>query len=207
MDQAIEYLQGFREVVTAEDVRMSGAWASTTQRRYASPKQSGTGEGPYIETIDWRWDGTFESASALAGLALLLVDRRFYWVKSQPPLARPAVSFSAHGWAARSGSVSVTGSFHGGFLPSVPVEISNEPSASCVIGQTTASTGTPHVVARVEGVAFVVLLLPAPAVKVGRKRLWHLREDLASRLTPELHRLATRGRSGEHAFVSTGQTV
>lgn len=203
MDEASEYLQGFREVVTAEEVHMSGTWASTIQRRYASATQSGSGEGPYLETINWRWDGTFESASPLDGLALLLVDRRFYWVKSQPARGRPTVSFSAHGWASRSGSVSVTGSFHGAFLPSVPVEINDEPPTSCVIGETTAKTGTPHVVARIERVAFVVLLLPASVLKVGRNRLWHLREDLASRLNPDLHRLATRGRSGEHAFVST----
>ncbi len=199
----MEYFQGLREVVSAEAVRMSGAWSRKPQRRYASPTQSGGGEGPFIDTIDWRWDGAFESSSPLAGLALLLVDQRLYWVKSQPPVARPAVSFSAHGWADRAGSVSATGSFHGAFLPSVPVEISDDPPASCVIGESATSTGTPHIVAQLEGVVFAVLLLPASAVKVGRNRLWHLRDGIAPRLPPELRRLATRGRTGQVAFVDS----
>jgi hypothetical protein len=197
MDPLIEYFESLREVVTAEEVRMSGAWANKPQRRYASPKQSGTGEGPFVETVDWRWDGALEGGSPLVGLALLAVEQRLYWVKSQPAVDRPALSFSTSGWAGHPGSVSVTGSFHGAFLPSVPARISDEPPASCVIGPTVARTGTPHVVARLDAIAFAVLLLPAPAVIVGRNRLWHLREAIASRLRPDLRRLLTSRRSGE----------
>jgi hypothetical protein len=196
MDRAFAFFDGLRDVVAAEGVRMSGAWAEKPQRRYASPNQAGTGEGPFIQTIDWRWDGTFHSISPLAGLALLSVEDHLYWVKSHPPVAGPAASFSAHGWAARPGSVSLTGSLLGAFLPSVPVEINQEPPASCVIGEAAASTGTPHVVAQLGGVVFGVLLLPAAAVKVARNRLWHLREDIASRLPPGLQQLLMKGRSG-----------
>ena len=129
---------------------MSGTWGSAKpQRRYASPEQAATGEGPFVETVDWRWDGKFEGASPLVGLALLAVDQRLYWVKSQPPAEHPVVNFSAHGWADRARSVSVTGSFHGAFLPSVPVEIGDEPPTACVLGKPTASVGVPHVVAQV----------------------------------------------------------
>jgi hypothetical protein len=198
MSRGLDHFQSLREVVPTEAVRASGTWVSKPQGRHVSPTQAGTGEGRFVETIDWQWDGTFETASPLAGIALLLRDERLYWVKSQPPIACPPVSFSVHGWAARSTcSVSVMGSFHGAFLPSMPVEIGQEPPVSCVIGQSAASTGTPHVVARVAGVVFAVLLLPSSAIKVGRNRLWRLREELARSLPPELHQIATRGRTGE----------
>jgi hypothetical protein len=93
--------------------------------------------------------------------------------------------------------VSVTGTFHGAFLPSAPTEATNEPPASCLIGEPVTSTGTLHVVGRLEKIVFAVVLLPAPAVKVGRNRLWHLRENIAARLPPELRELTTRRRSGE----------
>jgi hypothetical protein len=202
VDRAIEYFRCLREVLAAEDVRMSGAWSGKPQLRYASPAQLGSGEGPYIETVDWRWDGAFESVNPFVGIAVLAIDQRLYWVKSQPPVARAVVSFSAHGWAARPGCVSVAGAFHGAYLPSMPVEISDEPPASCVIGSSPTSTGMLHVVARLGRVAFAVVLLPGSAVRVGRNRLWHLREGIASQLPPELHRLTTRGRSGKVAFTS-----
>jgi hypothetical protein len=142
-------------------------------------------------------EGTFESVSPLAGLALLVADQRVHWVKSRPPAARSEVSFSAAGWEHRARSVSVTGSFHGASLPPVPVEIDEEPPAACVLGELATTVGTPHVVARLNGVAFVVVLLPASAIKVGRNRLWRLREDIAGRLHPEVKGLLTRGRSGQ----------
>jgi hypothetical protein len=197
MDSALDSFRALPAVVPAEDVRMRGAWAGKPQRRYASQQQSGTGEGPYIETVDWRWDGAFEGASPLVGLALLSLGKRLYWVKSHPPTVQPAVGFSAHGWAAHPGSVSVTGSFHGAYLPSMPINISNEPPASCVMGPLEGRTGTPHVVMRLDELVFAVVLFPASAIKVGRNRLWHLREGLASHLPPNLQRLLTRGRSGE----------
>jgi hypothetical protein len=196
MERWVESFEGIRKLLPAEAVRMSGAWASKPQRRYASPEQLGSGAGPYVETVDWRWDGVFESASSLAGVAFLSVDQRVYWVKSQPPAVRPAVGFSAHGWAARPGAVSVAASFHGSVLPSAPAEIGEEPPAACAIGASATAAGTLHVVARIERVAFAVLLLPASAVRVGRNRLWHLREDVASQLPSDQRLLLTRGRSG-----------
>jgi hypothetical protein len=159
-----EFFRGLAEVVASETVRMSGAWAGKPQRRYASPEQSGTGEGPFVETVDWSWEGTFDGTSPLVGLALLVTDQHFYWVKSHPPAEHPEVGFSAHGWARRPGSVSVTGSCHGAYLPSVPVEIHEEPPAACVIGQSAVKVGTPHVVMQVKGVAFAVVVL-APRVR------------------------------------------
>jgi hypothetical protein len=175
---------------------MSGAWSGKPQLRYASPKQAGTGEGPYVETVDWRWEGFLESDLPFVGIAVLALDQRLYWVKSQPPVLRASVSVFTSAWAELPRSVSFSGVFHGAYLPSIPVDLSEEPPASVMIGSSSASTGALHVVARLKNVGFGVVLLPGSAVKVGRNRLWHLREP-ATRLPPELHRLVTRGRSGE----------
>jgi len=196
MDWGIEYFQGLPEIVAADEARMTGGWGAKPQRRYASPKQTGTGEGPFIETIDWRWEGMFDGAAPLAGLVLLAAERRMFWVKSEPPTERPVVSFSVSGLADATSSVSVTGSFHGAYLPSVPVEIGDEPPRACTVGQPRARAGVPHVVAQVQGIVLAVVLLPASAVEVGRNRLWHLREDVAIRLPPGPRDLLTRGRSG-----------
>jgi hypothetical protein len=194
---AAEFFQGLSDVVPPDEVRMSGAWESPKhQRRYASPEQAGTGDGPFVETVDWRWEGNLGGAGLFVGLALLVAEQRVYWVKSQPPAEHAVVSFSACGWADRARSVSVTGSFHGAHLPSVPVEIGDEPPTAWVLGEPTARVGVLHVVARVQGVEFAVLLLPASAVQVGRNHLWHLHESIAARLRPELNVLLTRGRSG-----------
>jgi hypothetical protein len=196
LDGGFELFQSLRDVVACEDVRMSGAWVATQQRRYASPAQAGTGEGPYTDVTDWRWDGVFESASPLAGIALLSVGERLYWVKSHPPTLRPKVSVFMSGRASRSSSVSASGSFHGAFLPSVPVETDGEPPASCEVASAVARTGVPYVVAQLQEVVFAVLLLPASMIKVGRNRLWRLRENIALPLRPDLRRLVTSRRTG-----------
>jgi hypothetical protein len=191
-----EFFQGLSGAVAPEKVRLSGAWAGRSQRRYASLKQSGTGEGPFIDVVDWRWEGTLEGDSPLVGLALLVTDERFYWVKSHPPADRPQVSFSMARWAGIPGSVSATGSFHGAYLPSLPIDVDEEPPVACILGDSAVKAGTPHFVVQVKGVALAVVLLPASAIKVGRNRLWHLRETIAARLRPRLSVLLTRGRSG-----------
>jgi len=117
-------------------------------------------------------------------------------VGASVPADRPQVSFSMTGRARHPGSVSATGSFHGAYLPSLPVDIDEEAPAACILGDSAVKTGAPHFVVRVKSVAFAVVLLPASAKKVGRNRLWHLRETIAARLRPGLRVLLTRGRSG-----------
>lgn len=196
MDEASEFFRALRGVVPANDVRMSGAWSAHHQRRYASPEQAGTGEGPYLETVDWHWGGSVESVVPFVGLALLATDQRLFWVKSQPPVIRAPVSVSASGWNDRPSPVSFTGAFHGAYPPSVPVEITDEPPKSCVIGSSRTTTGSLQVVARLGPGLFGIVLLPGSVVRVGRNRLWHLDERLASKLAPDLQRLLTRGRNG-----------
>jgi len=200
VDGAFEYFRPLGKVLPAEEVRMSGAWSPKPQLRYASPAQLGTGEGPYVQTVDWRWEGTVACAAPLVGIAILVVEGHAYWVKSQIPVAQAAVSVMATGWAARPDSISFGGAFHGAYLPAVPVHIPDEPPASVVLGSAETRTGLLHVVARAGGATFGLVLLPGSAVKVGRNRLWHLREGFTAGLSPELCRMMTRGRSGRVDF-------
>ncbi len=197
LERARAIFHGLQEVVGAHEARMSGAWSTARRLQYASRAQDGSGEGPFVEVFDWRWDGAFDSPSPLVGIAFLAHEGSLYWAKSERPAAQPAVSFTASGWAARPSSVSAAGSFHGAFPPSAPVEIRDEPPRACVLGPSTAVTGAPHLVAQLGGATFGVVLLPASAVKVGRNGLWHLRDDAAARLPPALRELTTRRRAGE----------
>ena len=201
MDPAAEYFRALREVLPAEEVRIAGAWSAKPQLRYASPTQQGTGEGPFVETVDWRWEGTVESATPVAGIAIRVIDHRASWAKSQPAVAQAPLVILATGWAESPGSVSFSGGFHGASLPSAPVDLSAEPPASVVLGPSRTKTGLLHVVARAGRAALAVVLVPGSAVKVGRNRLWHLRDEFASRLPPDLQRLMTRGRSGQLVFA------
>ncbi|HEY6462945.1 MAG TPA: hypothetical protein VIY73_22395 [Polyangiaceae bacterium] len=198
-----EYFEGLSSVLAPEDVRLTGAWASKTTRRYASRNQLGTGEGPFVDVIDWRWEGRLEGASPLVGLALLFHEGRITWVKSRPPAPRLDVSFSTAGWVHSPGSVSATGSLHGAYLPAVRVELDDDPPAACVVGKPAVKVGSPHPVMETGRAFFAIVVLPASAVTVGRNRLWRARESIVAGLDAAQAVLLTRGRSG--AFDSRGE--
>jgi hypothetical protein len=168
LDRIQPYFDGLAEIVPPTAVQMSGAWSSKPQRRLVSP----SGGSQTREVIDWRWEGSFESEVPLAGLALLITTRAFYWVKSRPPSPRPDVGVSAHGWADQADSVSFTGSFHGAFVPAVPVHIAMEPPRACRLGDPKVRLGVPHLVAALDDAVFAVVLVPKALIRVGRNRLW-----------------------------------
>ncbi len=197
IERVNEYFRPVTAVITGDPVRVSGSWAGKAQRKYASPSQLGTGEGPFVDVVDWRWTGTFESEVPLAGLALQGLAPRLRWVKSSPAAMNPTVTFLASGWADRARSVSVTGSFHGAGLPAVPVELDEEPPAAFALGDRAVALGVPHVLAHADAVSFAALLLPGSALGVGRNRLWRMREDAVECLPGTLRLLLTRGRAGE----------
>jgi hypothetical protein len=121
LDRIQSYFDGLADIVPAMAVQMSGAWSSKPQRRLVS-----SGGAQTRAVIDWRWGGSFASEVPLAGLAVLVTKRDFYWAKSLPPAPQPDVGVSAHGWANQIDSVSFTGSFHGAVAP-VPHAPAEEP--------------------------------------------------------------------------------
>ncbi|HVJ89311.1 MAG TPA: hypothetical protein VM580_05870 [Labilithrix sp.] len=66
-ERASEYFQGLRDVLAAEEVRMSGAWSEKAQRRHATRDQNGTGEGPSAVKVALRLRHTHLRGRAYMG--------------------------------------------------------------------------------------------------------------------------------------------
>src|SRR5262245_31046743 len=88
-------------IVPAEPVEVSGAWSTTRRRTYASATQLGSGEGPFVEVVDVRWQGTLACAVPLAGYLFMITSDEASWVKSSPPTIDPVLHASMHAYADR----------------------------------------------------------------------------------------------------------
>jgi hypothetical protein len=66
----------------------------------------------------------------------------------------------------------------------------------CTLGNNRLTTAHVEPLAQTAEAAFVVLLLPAQSLKIGRHRLWRIREELASSLPLRVRDILTRRRSG-----------
>jgi len=184
-------------VVPAASVELRGTWSRSVRRTYEKANETGVGVGPLVEVVDARWEGRFESALPMTGLAMRCEPGGALWVKAAPATVSLKVGVSLH---ARPGYVrgraSFTAGFHGAGLPSATIACTDDLTTSCTLGETHAVTGRPHLVAASNSVAFVVVLIPGSAVKVGRSRLWHLREEIRALLPADLRELLTRRRTG-----------
>lgn len=184
-------------VVPELPVLMRGSWSTSSRKVYESAGQAGSGSGPFREVVDARWSGSFECEAPLAALGFLVTAERTYWGKSAPAVAHPLVHVSLHAYANYdSECATFAAGVHGLTPPSLPFPCGNDLIAACSLGPRDATTGQAHQVARVEGAAFVVILLPASVLTTGRNRLWRLRDDLASNLPSDLRGILTRGRTG-----------
>lgn len=190
-------------VVPAASVELRGTWSTSVRRTYEKANETGAGDGPLVEVVDARWNGTFESTVPITGLAVLYGPGGTRWVKAAPAMVSPAVGVSLH---ARPGYVRGLASFAAGFhsagLPSATIACADDLTASCTLGATHAVTGRPHLVAESGGVAFVVVLIPGSGVKVGRSRLWHLREEMRASLPADLREILTRRRTGTLSILA-----
>ena len=184
-------------VVGEVEAEIRGEWSTIQRRTYENAAQSGTGVSPFVEVDDIYWRGTIECPVPLAGIAFLQTNSEIYWAKSGRPVQNPLVEISLH---ARAGYVerraTLATSLSGSFLPGVPVAFDGDLDASCAIGASHLVTGRAHRVAKVDYATFVVILLQKDVVKMGRKHLWHLRDELALALPEDTRRVLTRGRTG-----------
>lgn len=192
-----EYLRDLSEVIPKEVVSICGEWTSQRQLRYAQAGQSGTGAGPFVETELWQWTGTCKAPLPLAGLVIVGREHRFCWAKSAPAAVDVSLSLSVSGWRHAPSSVSLSASFHGASLGWSPLHLTDEPPLACKLDAATVETGVPHVLTTLDGVVFSVVFLPGASLRVGRNRLWRVREELAARLSAPLADLLTRRRSGQ----------
>ena len=138
-----------------------------------------------------------QSSSIITGIAMLHTPGGAWWVKASPATMNPAVHVSLHARAGNeAGKATFAAGLHGAVLPAVPVACNDDLTAACTFGSNHAVTGRPHVVAEIDGAAVIVVILQGSVLKVGRNRLWHLREELVSRLPTHLRELLARGRTG-----------
>lgn len=183
--------------VPSEPVALSGEWSSRSRRRYAAERQLGTGCGPFVDVMDRRWQGALSCPGSTAVMAFLLTADTLYYVKApEMSLALP-VDLSLHAYADdMPDRATFTARLAGAFLPGVPVSIRSDVPEPCTVPVEVVRTGRVSCVARAGSASVFVLLLPRIAVEVGRKRLWRLRQEVASSLPSEICELLTRRRAG-----------
>jgi hypothetical protein len=178
-------------------IAIEGDWTTSHRRTYAGENQEGSGIGPFADVVDMRWRGRLECSTPITGIAFLSTRRETYWVKSGRPMAEPPVEISMHARANYlDGRATFSSSLMGGVLPGVPVPFAGNIEACCKLGHPRFVTGRAHVVATVGDVVFALILLPRSVIKMGRKNLWHLRDELAASLPEGARLVLTRGRTG-----------
>jgi hypothetical protein len=185
------------DLVPAEPVEFGGEWKSSSRQAYRSEAQIGTGSGPFVEVVDCRWHGALTSAGPFSGIAFLLTATNLYWAKAPEASVTLPVDISLHAYAGHpTEGATFTASLAGAFLPGAPVAGSADLAGACALGPRVLITGRVTCLARTSSAAFFVVLIPRGVLKMGRKRLWRLRDDVASSLPTDTRELLVHRRTG-----------
>jgi len=186
-----------RAVVPAESVELRGEWTTSSRRTYRSEAQLGTGSGPLVDVVDLSWRGVLTCSSAITGIAFLLTADDLYWVKAPDASLTLPVHVSLHAYAGyTTEGATFTANLAGAYLPGVPVAGSAELRAACTLGPDVLTSGRVTCLARASSAAFFVVVIQRSLLKVGRKRIWRVRDDIASSLPAGIRELLTRRRGG-----------
>jgi hypothetical protein len=189
------------KVVPHEPVAFPGQWASSTRRTYESA-QSRPGVGPFVDVLDTFWTGSLVGASPIAALVFLASPTGVRWVKSVPATFGQPVRLSLHAYADCSPSLAILGASVGdAVLPGVPVAYTGSPTESCAISASPILTGRVALLASADRADILVLLIQAGLTRIGRNRLWRLRDEYASVLPPRAREVLTRRRTGSIAVA------
>jgi hypothetical protein len=190
--------ESLRDLVPPEAVALKGAWTPASRRTYTSAAQSGTGPGPAPDVVDLRWHGTLTASGPIGGIAFLLTAENLYWAKAAEVSPALPVDVSLHAYADHLiDRATFTARLAGAFLPGVPVSRNADLAQTCAIEAGAAlTTGRVACLARTDATAFFVLLIQRGLLEIGRKRLWRIRDEIASSLAPGVRELLTRGRTG-----------
>jgi hypothetical protein len=194
LDQLDTALRG---CVPHEPVTLSGEWAKPSRRTYKAEAQLGAGSGPFADVIDLRWGGTLTGAGPIGGIAFLLTAESLFWAKAPEISSSLSVAISLHAYADYlTDRATFTARIAGTHLPGVPVSVGSNLAAACTVEQSVMSTGRVSRIAQANSAAVFVLLLQQSLLKVGRKRLWRVRDEIASSLPPDMRELLTHRRTG-----------
>ena len=185
-----------------EPVELAGSWLPTTRRTYEGEHQGGTGSGPFVEVADFRWRGTLACDVAIAAIAFLTTPTELLWSKSLPAVTPLSVEVSLHAYADHSmDRATFVAGIGGATLPGIAVPYSGDPAVDCQLGKSHLTTGRVDLIAQTKTAAVWAVLLPGQFLKVGRHRLWRVREEWAPQLPPAVRELLTRRRSGSIPLV------
>ncbi len=185
-------------LIPKEPVEVLGEWSTKTRKTYPSEKQIGSGIGPYVEVEDRRWHGILSCQRASSGIMFLLTASKVYWAKAPTVALTLSVEVSLHAYAGYAGDrATFTAGMGGAGLPGIPVAAPARLDDVCTRGPMTFSTGHVVTLAQTDSIAFVTIILPGSVLKMGRKHLWRLRDDVASLLATDIRELMTRRRSGD----------
>jgi hypothetical protein len=185
-------------IVPRDAVTFAGGWLASARRTYATAGQRETESAPFVDVIDLRWRGTLTCQEPVAGLVLLMTDADVFWVKTRPPTLTLSVDISLHAYADYSADrATFTANVGGAVMPGIPVTCGPDLGACCsVAAPCDVITGRPEQLAHTETAALAVLLLQGRLLEVGRKRLWRVRQKLASSLPPVVRGILTQRRTG-----------
>jgi len=186
-----------RRLNSEQLIMCHGAWSTSLRRVYASLSQLGSGEGPFVEIIDARWNANLSAEFAFGVIAFLATPREIYWSKASliSSLVPVQVSLSAYTHNAPVGS-SFTGRAGEAYLPGVPVASGRPLEDVCTAEPQRLVAGRVARLAQTTDAEFCVVALPRAVLKVGRNHLWRVRDDSASEFPPDVRAVLTRGRAG-----------
>ena len=191
-------------LIPSEPVEVLGEWSTKTRKTYQSEKQQGSGVGPFVEVEDRRWHGTLSCRTASTGIMFLVTANKVYWAKAPTVALTLSVDVSLHGYTScASDRATFTAGMGGAVLPGVPVSAPAKLDDVCVPRPNPFSAGRVVTLARTDGAAFGVVVLPSRVLKMGRNHLWRLRDAVASSLPTDIRELLTRRRSGDFDLATT----
>lgn len=185
------------ELVPRHPVVLTGEWSPAARRTYKSEAQLGSGAGPFADVVDLRWRGTLSSDVPLGGMALLLSEESLYWSKAPEFAAVLPFDVSMHAYADRApGRATFTANLADAVLPGIAVRVGSELAEACKIDEGVVTTGRISRLAAVDSASLYALIFPRALLKVGRKRLWRVRDEIASALSGDVRTVLTRRRAG-----------
>jgi hypothetical protein len=186
-----------RDRVPAQPVDFAGEWSTRSRRTYATDAQLGTGPSPFMDVVDRQWRGALTCAEPMGAVAFLLASGNLFWVKSRELSATLPVEVSLHAWADyRPDRATFAAVIGGAYLPGVPVLAAPDVAGSCTVEPGTIRTGRVTCLARANPAALFVLLIPRRLLRMGRKRVWRVRDGVVASLPTGIPALLTRGRTG-----------
>jgi len=186
-----------RVCVPQYPVELSGDWATSLRRADPRAAQSGSGLGRVADIVDVVWRGSLSAASPISGLAFVVVADGVYWSKSPEISPLLPVNVALHAYADRKPDLATfDASIAGSMLPGVPVPAADDLAQMCTLASGPLITGRVLQLARVNAAALYALLIPREMLKMGRKRLWRLRDNVAFGMPEDLRQLLTRRRAG-----------